>query len=151
MDIWEFSANLIVFFLFIHLLFLFSIFNFLFIYSFPTTSWKMEVKFSIIIRVRLFTEENDLLKTFFLIIVIFLDNKYIKTLPNSNKILSENFKPISAIFQAAVVSILLYGCPTWTLTKRLKKKLDGNYTRMWRAILNKSWRQHPTRYQLCGH
>ena len=32
-------------------------------------------------------------------------------------------------FQAAVVSILLYGCTTWTLTKRLKK-LDGNYTRM---------------------
>ena len=32
---------------------------------------------------------------------------------------------------------------TWTLTKRLKKKLNGNYTRMLRAILNKSWRQHP--------
>ena len=37
------------------------------------------------------------------------------------------------------------------LTKRLEKKLDGNYTRMLRAILNKSWRQHPTRHQLCGH
>ena len=54
-------------------------------------------------------------------------------------------------FQAAVVSILLYGCTTWTLTKRLKKKLDGNYTRMLRAILNKSWQQHPTRHQLYGH
>ena len=54
-------------------------------------------------------------------------------------------------FQAAVVSILLYGCTTWTLTKRLEKKLDGNYTRMLRAILNKSWRQHPTRHQLYGH
>ena len=31
------------------------------------------------------------------------------------------------------------------------KKLDGNYTRMLRAILNKSWRQHPTRHQLYGH
>ena len=41
-----------------------------------------------------------------------------------------------SFFQAAVVSILLYGCTTWTLTKRLKKKLDGNYTRMLRAILN---------------
>ena len=39
----------------------------------------------------------------------------------------------------------------WTLTKRLEKKLDGNYTRMLRAILNKSWRQHPTRRQLYGH
>ena len=55
-----------------------------------------------------------------------------------------------SFFQAAVTSILLYGC-TWTLTKRLEKKLDGNYTRMLRAILNKSWRQHPTRQQLYGH
>ena len=54
-------------------------------------------------------------------------------------------------FQAAVVSILLYGCTTWTLTKRLEKKLEGNYTRMLRAILNKSWRQHPTKHQLYGH
>ena len=56
-----------------------------------------------------------------------------------------------SFFQAAVVSILLYGCTTWMLTKRLEKKLDGNYTRMLRAILNKSWRQHPTRHQLYGH
>ena len=56
-----------------------------------------------------------------------------------------------SFFQAAVVSILLYGCTTWTLTKRLEKKLDGNYTRMLRAILNKSWWQHPTRRQLYGH
>ena len=56
-----------------------------------------------------------------------------------------------SFFQAAVTSILLYGCTTWTLTKWLEKKLDGNYTRMLRAILNKSWRQHPTRHQLYGH
>ena len=56
-----------------------------------------------------------------------------------------------SFFQAAVVSILLYGCTTWTLTKRLEKKLDGNYTRMLRTILNKSWRQHPTRRQRYGH
>ena len=56
-----------------------------------------------------------------------------------------------SFFQAAVVSILLYGCTTWTLTKRLEKKLDGNYTRMLRAILNKSWRQHPRRHRLYDH
>ena len=56
-----------------------------------------------------------------------------------------------SFFQAAVMLILLYGCTTWTLTKRLEKKLDGNYTRMLRAILNKSWQQHPTRHQLYGH
>ena len=37
------------------------------------------------------------------------------------------------------------------LTKRLERRLDGNYTRMLRAVLNKSWRQHPTRLQLYGH
>ena len=56
-----------------------------------------------------------------------------------------------SFFQAAVTSILLYGCTTWTLTKRLEQKLDGNYTRMLRAILIKSWQQHPTRHQLYGH
>ena len=54
-------------------------------------------------------------------------------------------------FQAVVVLILLYGCTTWTLTKHMEKKLDGNYTRMLQAILNKSWRQHPIKQQLYGH
>ena len=56
-----------------------------------------------------------------------------------------------SFFLAAVLSILLYGCTTWTLTKRLEKKLDTNYTRMLRAILNRSWQQHPTRRQLYSH
>ena len=65
-----------------------------------------------------------------------------------------------SFFQAVVASILLYGCTTCillygcttcTLTKRLEKKLDGNYTRMLWAILNKSWWQHPMRHQLYGH
>ena len=45
-----------------------------------------------------------------------------------------------SFFQAAVVLILLYGWTNWTLTKRMEKKLDGNYTRMLRAILIKSRR-----------
>ena len=48
-----------------------------------------------------------------------------------------------SFFQVAIMSILLYGCTTWTLTKWLEKKLDSNYTRMLRAILNKSWRNTP--------
>ena len=55
-----------------------------------------------------------------------------------------------SFFQAAVESILLDGCTTWTLTKRLEKKLDGNYSRILRAILNKSWRQQYG-HQLYGH
>ena len=33
----------------------------------------------------------------------------------------------------------------------MEKKLDSNYTRMLRAILTKSWRQHPTKQQLYSH
>ena len=53
--------------------------------------------------------------------------------------------------QAVVVSIIRYGYTRWTLTKRMEKKLDGNYTRMLWAILNKSWRQLSTKQQLYGH
>ena len=56
-----------------------------------------------------------------------------------------------SFFQAVVVSILLYGCTTWTLTKRMEKKLNGNYTRMLREILNTSRKQRPTKQQLYGH
>ena len=52
-----------------------------------------------------------------------------------------------SFFQAAVVSILLYGCTPWTLTKRLEKKIDSNYTRMLQAKLNNT----PQKHQLCGH
>ena len=51
-----------------------------------------------------------------------------------------------SFFQAAVVSILLYGYTIWMLTKWLEKKKDGNYTRMLQAILNKFWW-----HQLYGH
>ena len=39
-----------------------------------------------------------------------------------------------SFFQAAVISILLYGFTTWMLTKRLEKKLDGNYTRIYVCV-----------------
>ena len=53
-------------------------------------------------------------------------------------------------FQVVAVSVLLYGCITSTLTKRPKKKLDGNNRTMLRALLNKSWKQHSAKYQLYG-
>ena len=61
--------------------------------------------------------------------------------------LSDKMKHV--FFQAAVLSILLYGCTTWMLTKRMEKKHDSNYTRMLHAVL--SWRQHPTKQQLYSH
>ena len=56
-----------------------------------------------------------------------------------------------SFFQVAVVSILLYGCATWMLTKRMEKRLCSNYTRMLRALLNKSWWHPPTKQQLYSH
>ena len=44
----------------------------------------------------------------------------------------------STICHFILSSILLYGCTTRTLTKRLEKRLDGKYTRM----LEKYWTSH---------
>ena len=35
-----------------------------------------------------------------------------------------------SFFQAAVISMLLYGCTTWMLTKHIEKKLDSNYSKL---------------------
>ena len=53
-------------------------------------------------------------------------------------------------FRATVESVLLYGSATWTLTKHLERRLNGTYTRMLRAALNISWKQHPTKKRLYG-
>ena len=39
-------------------------------------------------------------------------------------------------------TVLLYGSNTWTLRKSLARTLDETYTRLLRATLNVSWRQH---------
>ena len=36
-------------------------------------------------------------------------------------------------------------------TNRIGKNLDGSCTRILQALLNKSWKQHPTKQQLYGH
>ena len=60
--------------------------------------------------------------------------------------LSANIKV--RLFVATVESVLLYGAETWTLTKALKKQLDGCYTRMLRMALNVSWKSHLTNDQV---
>ncbi|KAI8502220.1 hypothetical protein Bbelb_198080 [Branchiostoma belcheri] len=62
--------------------------------------------------------------------------------------LSDNIK--RNFFRAVVESVLLYGSSTWTLTRKLESKLDGTYTRMLRAVLNKSWTHHPSKAELYG-
>ena len=59
-----------------------------------------------------------------------------------NKGLKRNF------FRAAVESVLVYGSVTWTLTQSIEKNIDGAYTRMLRAVMNTSWRDHLTNEQL---
>ena len=56
-----------------------------------------------------------------------------------------------SFFQAVIVSILLYGCTTWTQTKHMEIKLDSNYKRMLQAVFNQSRRQRPPKQQLYGH
>ena len=48
-------------------------------------------------------------------------------------------------FRATVETVLLYGSSAWTLTKNLETKLSGTYTRMLRAALDVSWKEHPTK------
>ena len=65
---------------------------------------------------------------------------------------SDFFDKIERKFsQALAILVLLYSCTIWILTKRLEKKIDVSYTKMIRAVLIKSWNQHPTKHQLYGH
>ena len=49
-----------------------------------------------------------------------------------------------SFFQAVVVSILLYGCTTWTLTKRLEKKLHKNVESSIEQVLATTPHETPT-------
>ena len=68
-----------------------------------------------------------------------LDKIWKSNLPDN---LKRNF------FRAAVESVLTYGSISWTLTSQLEKKIDGAYTRMLRAALNRFWKDHPTNREL---
>ena len=75
-----------------------------------------------------------------------------KTCNKLTKIWKSNL-PRSAkvkLFQATVESILLYGSETWTLTTKVRKMLDGCYTRLLRSALDISWKAHMSNEQLYG-
>ena len=73
----------------------------------------------------------------------FTHNKICHAFLNGNIV-----KDRTQYFQVVGVSILQYGCSTWTLTKRMEKKLDDNYTKMLWIVLNKSREQYPTKQRL---
>ena len=58
---------------------------------------------------------------------------------------------VALVAWIAMTLLPIRHCTRWTLTKRLENKLDGSCTRMLRAALNKSWKQHPTKKQLYRH
>ena len=54
------------------------------------------------------------------------------------------------LFLSTVEPILLYGAETWTVTKTLRKHLDGCYTRMLRMAYNVSWKDKVRNEDLYG-
>ena len=62
----------------------------------------------------------------------------------SDKIKQELFQPVA-------VSLQCCGCTTWTLTKHLKKKLDGNNTRILHAVLKNPGSSTPSKQLLYRH
>ena len=54
------------------------------------------------------------------------------------------------IFRATVEPILLYGSETWTLSRKLERRLDGTYTRLLMRAQNLSWKHHPTVAEIYG-
>ena len=54
------------------------------------------------------------------------------------------------LFQVVAVSLQLNWCTYWILKKHEKKNLNAIYTRMLRAILDKSYKQHLRKQLLYG-
>ena len=73
-----------------------------------------------------------------------LENKAILEINNTDK-MKRSFFPSSSHVDTAI------WMHYWMLAKCMEKKLNGNYTRMLWAILNKIWRQKPTEQLLYGH
>ena len=55
------------------------------------------------------------------------------------------------IFRATVEPILLYGSETWTLSKKLERRLVGTYTRLLMRAQNLLWKRHPSISDIYGN
>jgi len=54
------------------------------------------------------------------------------------------------LLTSTVEAVLLYGCETWSLSKKQEQELGGCYTKMLRKTLNISWREHVINEPLYG-
>ena len=43
------------------------------------------------------------------------------------------------MYNASVISVLLYGSETWTISQTMAKRINGSYSRMLRMALNIRW------------
>ena len=68
---------------------------------------------------------------------VLLENKY------QNTFLLSDFFPLLTFY------CIIFDLYNWY--SNMEKKLNSNYTKILPAVLNKSWRQHPTKWQLYGH
>ena len=67
--------------------------------------------------------------------------------------MSRYWYPMQCIYiNKLYLIVLIYGSVSWTpIKKYLKKILNGNYTRMLRAILNRYWKDHPNNKEIYGN
>ena len=61
------------------------------------------------------------------------------------------FERVTTTLKSVAMSVLLYDCTTWNITKCLETKLDWNYSKRLPAIWNKSWKKYSTKQQLISH
>ena len=75
-----------------------------------------------------------------------------QALNKMEKIWKSNLKKHLKIgfFCATVESVLLYGAKSWTLTGIMSGRLDDIYTKVLRAVLRVSWKEHITNNNLYG-
>ena len=52
------------------------------------------------------------------------------------------------IYQACVISVLLYGCETWSTYARQEKRLNSFHLRCLRKIMNIKWQEKVTNYEV---
>ena len=57
---------------------------------------------------------------------------------------SISFKTKIRLYRSLVLSILLYGCESWTLTATMSKKIESFETKAFRRLLRISWVEHRT-------
>ena len=65
----------------------------------------------------------------------------LKTIWKSNKI---SIQATIHLYKSLVLSIMLYGCETWTLTEDLDRRIIAFETKSYRNILGISYREHKT-------